>query len=116
MSSYSLTRMLTDYAEEARFRAWTRGRDSGVTVVFAHEYGTFWAFTPMEWWRFVTTVIDANGSYDLPLSKARLARPRQIRKNGDGEFHSCDVRVRCVKLIDRTLDEWKRELAGEVFP
>jgi len=116
MSPQALTRILTGYAEHARYRAWTHGRDSGISVVFAHEYGTFWRFTPMEWWRFVTAVIDANGSYDLPLSKALAARPRQIRRDDKGEFHSIDAKVRCVKLLDRSLDEWKTELSGEVFP
>ena len=116
MSQHALTRILANYSEEARFRAWTLGRDSGVTVVFAYEYGTFWRFTPMEWWRFVTAVINADGAFDLPLSKALAARPRQIRKDPGGEFYSADAMVRCVNLIDRSLDEWKSELSGEVFP
>jgi len=116
MSRHALTRILTSYAEDARYRAWSYGRDSDITVVFAHEYGTFWRFTPMEWWRFVTAVIDANGSYDLPLSKALAARPRQIKRRDDGEFYSIDAKVRCVKLLDRSLTQWKSELSREVFP
>jgi len=116
MSPHALTRLLINFAEEARYRAWTQGRGSDVSVVFAHQYGTFWRFTPLEWWRFVTAVIEAKGSYDLPLSKALAARPRQIRRDPGGEFYSSDARVRCVNLIDRSLDEWKSELNGEVFP
>jgi|SRR5579872_3317548 len=114
MSPHALTRTLTNFADDARYRAWAHGRDSDVSVVFAHEYGTFWRFTPLEWWRFVTAVLQANGSYDLPLSKALSARPRQIKKNGDGSFSSVDSKVRCVNLIDRTLDEWKSELSADV--
>jgi len=116
MSPHVLNRILTQYSDEARYRAWALGRDSGVSVVFAYEYQTFWRFTPMEWWRFVTAVVKANGSYDLPLSRSLSTRPRQIKRGDNGEFYSADPKARCVKLLNRSLDEWKSELTGEVFP
>jgi len=112
MTQVELDQLLAYYAEDIRFQAWNRRQRPGVRFIYACEYATIWKFTPKEWWRFVTKTTNNSGSYDLPLSKALRARPRQIIKGEGGKFYSFDNTTRCLNLLDWTLEDWKDELVG----
>jgi hypothetical protein len=112
MTQVELNQLLAHYAEDRVFQVWNKRQQPGVRFIYACEYEVFWKFTPREWWRFVTKVTHNSGSYDLPLSRALYARPRQIIKGEDGKLHSSDKTRRCVNLLDWTLEDWNDELVG----
>ena len=113
MGQVELNRTFAFYAEEVAFENWCKTRSSEVRFIYACEYGTVWKFTPKEWWRFLRKVVQSDGSYDLPLSRALNRRPNQVVKGADGNWHSTDKTLRCVNPLAWTLDDWKGELAGD---
>ena len=112
MTQVELNQILAHFAEDIGFQNWNMRQRPGVRFIYAYEYGTVWKFTPKEWWRFVTKTTNNSGSYDLPLSRALRARPRQIIKGEGGKLYSADNTRRCVNLLDWTLEDWKDELVG----
>jgi hypothetical protein len=112
MTSNELGKLMAQHAENSRFEDWNSGRKEMPRFIYACEYGTFWKFTPREWWQMVTKIVGNQGSHEFLLSKASR-RPRYILKGKDGGFYSTDPVMRCVNPIDWTLEDWKRELAEQ---
>jgi hypothetical protein len=110
MTSEELKRLFGNYAENAQFESWRKRESSGLRFVYACEFGTFWKFTPKEWWQFVTRTVRNNGGHDLVLSKALRSRPRHLIKGEDKKFYSTDSRVRCVNPLNWTFQDWTTEL------
>ncbi len=110
MRSLHLNKIFADYAEDARFHDWNKGRRPGLRFVYVCEYETVWRFTPKEWWLFATKAIRNHGSYDLPMSRALRRRPKRIIKGEDGKFYSSDNTLHCVNPRDWTVEDWKDEL------
>ncbi len=110
MTSKELNKIFDNYAEDARFRSWSKGEAPGMKSVYACEYGTIWKFTPKEWWKCVTRVVRNNGGHDFLLSAALRSRPKHIVKGEGNKFYSTDSRVRCVNPLDWTLLDWTNEL------
>lgn len=105
-------RAFADYLEDLRFQDWSGSIEKPFRFVYACEYGTFWKFTPREWWQFVTRTVRNNGCYDLPISRALGNRPRHITTGPDGRFHSSDETVRCINLLEWTPEDWQNELSN----
>jgi hypothetical protein len=110
MTSEEIKKLFEHYAEDARFQDWNKGEASEIRFVYACEYGTFWKFTPKEWWQLVERTVRSNGCHDFFLSNALRSRPRHIVKGQDNRFYSSDLRMRCVNPLDWTLQDWTNEL------
>jgi hypothetical protein len=115
MNSHDLSKLIAHHAENTRFEDWNSTRELQPRFIYACEYGTFWKFTPKEWWLTVNRIVGNEGSHEFPLSKASR-RPRYILKGPDGVFYSSDATMRCVNPINWTLEDWKRELLDNSNP
>jgi len=112
MTQEELNQILANVAEDIRFQNWNKRQRPEVRLIYVCEYATLWKFTPKEWWRFVTKTNQNGGAYDLSRLRELRSRPRQIIKGEGGKLCSSDPTMRCLNLLDWTLEDWKHEMAG----